>query len=563
MPSVPFGEGTLNLTILSTAVRPPSPSATLPQEFLVEGPPSSREDLSSLEEGLSPEERRDLEAFRQTGWLFLGVGERDREPGARRQPAGPRRAIGDGRFLYGDLCRGEDGGLIIQRSRIVILFRAGTGEETIQRLFEERGLTCPRRLLFAWRDGQELPLYEVDLPMREGRSLQEVWEEERQCIESHPEVEWVEAELEEVPGDQEPAVSAKAFNSSDPHLKEQWQWKKEGTCVEDLWDRSCSPLQGEGIQVAILDKNFDIASREIQPGIIQAAYFDAAEDLIAASPTSISWPGNHNENHGTACATLVGGRRNNGRGGCGAAPECSMQVIALGLHTTTQVIIARAVAWAADPRTESPTADPEQSADLLSCSIGKDGPLWRRSRTLDLALSFAATRGRRRANRALGAAVFWASPNWNVEISCLSVSGDDDTIAVSAMDRHHDRFESGYGPRLDFLAPGVDIGSMASSGYFSHTGTSFATPCAAGVAAVVLQAAREAGRDLAATELRTILRESCEVKKGASQPNYESGWGWIHAVKAVAMVEGTGAVTLPGLLNPPGSRRARRRRGRR
>ena len=57
--------------------------------------------------------------------------------------------------------------------------------------------------------------------------------------------------------------------------------------------------------------------------------------------------------HGTFCAGMVGARHNNNVGGCGAAPESELMLVAcLTDQVGTQTTLARAVAYAADPSTE-------------------------------------------------------------------------------------------------------------------------------------------------------------------------------------------------------------------
>ena len=93
---------------------------------------------------------------------------------------------------------------------------------------------------------------------------------------------------------------------------------------------------------------------------------------------------------------------------------------------------------------------------------------------------------------------------------------------------------SAFGPKLEFLAPGVNVFSTRSrSQHGFSTGTSFATPLAAGVGALVLS------RDptLTATQVRDRLRASCDQVGGvvydANNHNDEYGFGRINAQRAV------------------------------
>ena len=93
---------------------------------------------------------------------------------------------------------------------------------------------------------------------------------------------------------------------------------------------------------------------------------------------------------------------------------------------------------------------------------------------------------------------------------------------------------SGYGPELDFLAPGVDVFIPGQGGgYHTTTGTSFACPCAAGVSALVLSA----NSNLDAQQVRQVIRDSCD--KIGNMPytngrNDRFGHGRVNADTAVS-----------------------------
>jgi thermitase len=53
-----------------------------------------------------------------------------------------------------------------------------------------------------------------------------------------------------------------------------------------------------------------------------------------------------------------------------------MLIAALGDQVGTQTTLARAVAYAGDPRTEVPTANPADGADILVSSLGPNGADW-------------------------------------------------------------------------------------------------------------------------------------------------------------------------------------------
>ena len=93
---------------------------------------------------------------------------------------------------------------------------------------------------------------------------------------------------------------------------------------------------------------------------------------------------------------------------------------------------------------------------------------------------------------------------------------------------------SAYGPELDFVAPGSDVYSIYPNGNFgSGIGTSYATPCAAGVGALTLSV----NPKLTRTMLTDILHQTCDkvggVDYGANGHHIRYGYGRINALRAV------------------------------
>ncbi len=89
-------------------------------------------------------------------------------------------------------------------------------------------------------------------------------------------------------------------------------------------------------------------------------------------------------------------------------------------------------------------------------------------------------------------------------------------------------------PKPDFTAPGVSVVSAGKSGngYVSMSGTSMATPAAAGIAALLL----ERFPQMTAEQMRTVLAGSA-VDIDAPGRDNNTGAGRIDAVKALAFAE--------------------------
>ena len=321
---------------------------------------------------------------------------------------------------------------------------------------------------------------------------------------------------------------------TDPDYGDQWQWENDGSgggtagadvSAEAAWDHTL----GADVRVAVIDNGFDADHEDLDAGVGgQSGYFSASAPAGFTQGTT-GMPGS---NHGTFCAGMVGARRNNGRGGVGAAPACEFTLVAcLGDQVGTQTTLARAVAYAADPSTEVAGEDPANGADIIVSSLGPNGAVWNLTATLDLALQNAATNGR----GGRGVCIFWAASNGNnVDVTLDEVVSHDDVIAVVRSTNQDFEGNAARGDTVELIAPGVDVYSTQSGdGYGTSTGTSFAAPCAAGCAALALSVNTDLTRD----ELRQVMRDTADKVGGVvydlAGHNDDYGFGRVNAEEAV------------------------------
>ncbi len=327
------------------------------------------------------------------------------------------------------------------------------------------------------------------------------------------------------------------YTPTDPDFGNQWQHRNDGSNggvagadihSEQAWDYS----RGQGIRLAIIDNGIQVTHPDLSPGIVGGGYFGPDKSGGATfqrwRPKQAGFP---NGDHGTFCLGMAGARANNGQGGCGSAPEADLIAIAcLNDQVGTQLTLARALAFAANPTTEDPTASEKDGADVISCSLGPNGADWEMTSVLDLAITGAAGSGR----GGLGTPIFWAASNGPYDIVHDDVCSHPDVIAVSRSNRNDLEDGAAYGPKLDFLAPGVEVYSTRSGGGFGYwTGCSFATPLTAGVAALILSRYPAWTRN----QVLQRLRDTCDQIGGIEydaqghHPNY--GHGRINAQEAV------------------------------
>jgi len=276
------------------------------------------------------------------------------------------------------------------------------------------------------------------------------------------------------------------------------QWHHTNILAEQAWDVS----RGEGVAIAVVDNAFDATHPDLAFGPM-SGWFRPSPDLADADFVH-GLAGMPDGDHGTACAGMIAARTGNGQGGVGVAFAAELSMIGcVGDQVGTQSTLARAIAYAASPRLESGAPAGLAGADVIVCSLGPNGAAWQIRQVLADAIDFATTQGR----DGRGCAVFWACTNGNFPIGSDEVCSHPRVIAVGRS-RSDDRDDgSGFGAELEYLAPGVDVVIPASGGgYQTTTGTSFAAPCAAGVAALALAQHPE----LTGAALRQLMRDACD-----------------------------------------------------
>ncbi len=463
-----------------------------------------RSGLTALREAVAGVPQETLEAFSRADWVFV------------RPNAVTRSALEDGRLPSGSTDVGkvvqrDEGQIAVVTRALVVQLEPGLSESEAEEVLAERDLEVVRKLSFAPN------LYQV---------IAHGWEDAMAAsVDLHDDPRFVFAEPEFIEHIPQRALP------SDPDLGQQWQWRNDGSSggtagadvsAEAAWDHTW----GAGVTVAVIDNGFDADHEDLAAGVVaESGYFDGSGNWVQGTA------GMPDSDHGTFCAGMVGARRNNGRGGVGAAPDCDLMLIAcLPDQVGTQATLARAVAYAVDMTNEVPGANLANGPDILVSSLGPNGAVWDLSTVLDLALS-TAPNGR----QGLGLPIFWAASNGNnVDVALDEVVSHANVIAVVRSD--HDDLENNAarGDGVELIAPGVNVYSTRSGdGYGTDTGTSFAAPCAAGCAALALSV----NTGLTGAELRQIMRDSADKIGGVTYDsnghNDDYGFGRVNADAAV------------------------------
>jgi subtilisin family serine protease len=290
----------------------------------------------------------------------------------------------------GQVYQQEDGHILIGSRNLIVQLSPELREAAALRELKKRKLTIVRRLAFAPNQFQ-VEVAPGDDPLTVANDLQD----SEIAVAAEPEfIEYIGQRL----------------TPTDPTYGQQWHLNNTGgsggvagadIAAERAWDFTL----GRGIRVAVIDNGFDVQHLDLAPAIVaESGFFDATSTF---RQTLTNYP---DSNHGTFCAGMVAARHNNGRDGCGSAPECELMLLASrGDQVGTQATLARAVAYAADPRLEVAGASVTAGADVISCSLGPNGANWALTTVLENAILFATRQGR----RGRGTPIFWASSNGN------------------------------------------------------------------------------------------------------------------------------------------------------
>lgn len=244
-------------------------------------------------------------------------------------------------------------------------------------------------------------------------------------------------------------VSAQVVSQpNDPYFDQQYALPMMN--VPQAWPSL--PAAPEAVAVAVIDSGVCANHPDLQGRILPG--WDWVENDGTPQDTF---------GHGCAVAGIIAANADNGVGIAGIAPNAMIMPLRVlderGLGTYSNV--AAALVWAAD-----------NGAQIINLSLGGANS----SATLESAVQYAIGKG---------VMVIAAAGNTGGD-TLLYPAAYPDVIAVGSVDASGARSSfSSTNAAIDLWAPGVDIHSTSlNGGYAASSGTSFAAPQAAGVAAL-------------------------------------------------------------------------------
>lgn len=302
----------------------------------------------------------------------------------------------------------------------------------------------------------------------------------------------------------------------DPYFGNAWHLPKIGATT--AWDRS----QGEGITIAILDSGVDAAHPDLASKLVPGWNFynyNADTSDVYGHGTQVAGAAAAASNNGVGVASVAGAAR--------IMPIRVTDTSGMGYIST----MASGITWAAD-----------QGARVANLSFAAAGAY----STVQSAAQYMKNKG--------GLVVTAAGNDGTQQTYAANAS----TIVVSATSSSDVKASwSTYGQFVDIAAPGVSIyTTQRGGGYGAASGTSFAAPVTAGVAALMMAA----NPTLGAADIENALFATATDIGAAGFDNYY-GHGRVNAGAAVAAVAtaktaDTSAPTV-SITNPTGGSQVR------
>ncbi|WP_252698870.1 S8 family serine peptidase [Natronosalvus vescus] len=283
---------------------------------------------------------------------------------------------------------------------------------------------------------------------------------------------------------------------NDPMYGQQYAPQQVG--CEEAWDTT---LGDPGVTISIIDQGIQYDHpnlAENMDGSVSNYGYDFVDN------NGDPYPVTQSENHGTHVGGIAAAGTNNGEGHAGIS-NCSM-LSARALNSQgggSLTDIADAIQWSGD-----------QGADIINMSLGGGGF----NNTMNNACEYAYSQG---------SLLIAAAGNDSGSVNYPAAY--DSVMAVSAIDENENLANfSSRGPEIELAAPGVDVLSTVNwDDYQALSGTSMASPVAAGVAAL----AKSAHPSMSNDQLRSHLQETA-VDIGL--PGDHQGAGRVDAANAVS-----------------------------
>ncbi|MBI5510202.1 MAG: S8 family serine peptidase [Deltaproteobacteria bacterium] len=306
---------------------------------------------------------------------------------------------------------------------------------------------------------------------------------------------------------------------NDPLFADQWHHENIGSQGAFELIRGAA-----GVAIAIIDSGTDMLHPDLAGKIVSPRDLIDNDDDPTPDPTDA---------HGTNTAGIAAATGDNEIGIAGVCPDCSLMPLRIMSESgfSRMGIDSDAFYWASD-----------HGAQVLSNSWGPEGAAGVPS-DLDLAIHTVAETGRDGA----GSVILFAAGNDGRMNESYELASHPLVLGIGASNYFDLREDySNWGAELDLTAPAAAVstdirgqnGYAAGDYFMQFSGTSAATPVAAGVAALVYSV----NLSLSRAQVQSILFETADkvgsVTYDAHGFEAHYGYGRVNAMRAVQQAAG-------------------------
>lgn len=289
-----------------------------------------------------------------------------------------------------------------------------------------------------------------------------------------------------------------AYSPSDPGFARQWQHDYIGTRY--AW---AAGFKGKGSKVAVIDTGLQKNHEDLSTNAVSGRNFSNG-----AGGTAFD---GDNGQHGTHVAGIIAAAAN-GKGGVGIAPEAQIRGYAV-FNTNSQTdsaYINRAI--------NAAVAD---GNDIINMSLG--GPMYDGNSAKVVQNAYKK-----------GVAIFASSGNDDASANNFPAAYPG-AISVGAVDQNGARASfSNYGSNVKLSFPGVAIYSTVPGSYGIMSGTSQASPAAAGTAAVILSAREDIRSKSGKARVDALLSAMKSSTTRCTSSGMGAGTTWLPGVLKLA-----------------------------
>lgn len=353
--------------------------------------------------------------------------------------------------------------------QIIVKPRAGVSDETFEQILNRSGGHSKARF-------DQINAYLVEVPPQAEEALV-------QALSHNPNIEYAEKDM---------LVELSSVTPNDPRYSSQWHLPKMQTPA--AWDITA----GENIIVAILDTGVEAGHPDLVANLVPG--WNVVSNNNDTSP--IMW-------HGTSVAGTVAASSYNSTGVASVAFNAKIMPVRVTNSTDGYAqwsAMANGILWAAD-----------HGADVVNISY-------------DVSTGGSTLNNAAQYFRGKGGVTVVAAGNANTD---GGYSDNPYMITVSATDSNDNKASfSNYGNQIDVAAPGAGINTTYINGrYASASGTSFSSPAAAGVVALIMAA----NPYLTPDEVEAVLEQSADDPIAGTDWSKYFGWGRVNAAAAVQL----------------------------